>query len=211
MSQFCANKELTGTVKSVFTQALILKMIVLSAHTGTGSSVQVIQTHALQEPNGLETSARLSTRNASQACTGLEALALLSHPNAPPNSSGLNNKTDASHPIMFVQAELISTDTHACHTADARTAKSGATLLCNASALITHSGMVQVAFHVSVVCYSVLLDATAPWELSSTELPAAKFYQKTAQPFHSVSSMAKNVTAFQDLTRLTVYVSVPVS
>lgn len=48
---------------------------VLSALTGTASSVQATQTPALLELNGLEIFAKPLKKDASQACIGLEALA----------------------------------------------------------------------------------------------------------------------------------------
>jgi hypothetical protein len=102
---------------------------------------------------------------------------------------------------MFVQVELISTDFHVCHTVDVKMVRFGATPWFNASVQRTHSGMVEIVSHVSVVCCMALLDATAHWVLSLMELPAARLKPKTVPQLHTVSSMAKTVTASQVLIR----------
>ena len=181
---------------------------VLSALTGMASSVQATQTPALLELNGLETFAKQLKKDVSQECIGLEALAQSYHLNVQLNLYGMINKTDACHQTMFVQVELISTDFHVCHTVDVKMVRFGATPWFNASVQRTHSGMVEIVSHVSVVCCTVLLDATAHWVLSLTELPAARLQPKNVLQLHTVFSMARHATVFQALTRLKNHASV---
>ncbi len=193
----------------MFRQQTDPQTAVHSALTGTASSVQATQTPVLLELNGLEIFAKPLKKDVSQECIGLEALAQSYHLNVQLNFYGTINKTDACHQTMFVQVELISTDFHACHTVDVRMVKFGATPWFNASAQRTHSGMVEIVSHVSVVCCMVLLDATAHWVLSLTGLPAARSQPKNVLQLHTVFSMARYVTVFQALTRLKNHVSVP--
>ena len=134
-------------VKSVLPQSLILKIIVLSAHTGMASTVQVIQIPVLKELSGLEISVKQLIKNAKRAHTGLAPLALLFHPNAQLSSPGMINKKDVSHQTTYAQAEHISTGTYACLTAHARTVRFGATVWSNVFALTIHFGTEQAVFN----------------------------------------------------------------
>lgn len=173
-------------VRNVCLQLLIPKTIALSAHTGTDSFVQVSQKIVPQEQNGLETSVKQLKRDASQVCTGLEVLALSFHPNVLSSSSGMTSRTDVFPQIMFVQVELTSTDSHACHTVDARMVKFGAIVWFNVCALKTLFGIVSIAFLVLVECFSDHLGVTARWVLSLMEQPVAELHQMNVHRFHSV-------------------------
>ena len=174
---------------------------VLSALTGMDSPVRVTQIPVLLELNGLEIFAKPPKRDASQACIGLEAHVQSFHLNVQLNLYGTISKADVCHLTMYVQAELISTDFHACRTVDAGMVKFGATLWCNVFVQRIRFGMVEIVSHVSVACYMEHLDAIVHSVLSLMERHVARLTSKTVPQLHTVSSMAKTVTASQVLIR----------